>query len=191
MQKLIMMVLAATLAAGCSSSDKEPAELALNGLQTAASEAKPEIERFAPDRMAGVDSAVAAVKAKFDAEDYVGARAGVQSASGVVTAAAEDAAARKAQLSAEWAGFAGMPATVGQIEGKIADLDAMRRLPRGMTKSTLDGAKSSLDSAKELWSDAAEAHEDGDLVLAVNKAKQANPIIDALVKTLGIQAPAR
>jgi len=191
LQKLIMMVLAATLAAGCSSSDKEPAELAVEGLERAASAAKPEIERFAPDRMAGVDTAVAAVKARFDAEDYPGALAGVQSASGEVTSAAEAAAARKAQLSTEWAGFAGMPATVGQIEGRIADLDAMQRLPRGMTKSTLDGAKSSLDSAKDLWSEAADAQEDGDLVLAVSKAKQASPIVEALVKTLGVQAPAQ
>lgn len=190
MKKLIMMVLAATLAAGCAS-DKEPAELAVKGLETAASEARPEIERFAPDRLAGVDAAVAAVKSKFDGEDYAGALAGVQSASGAVTSAAEAAASRKAQLSTEWAGFAGMPATVGQIEGKIAEFDAMRRLPRGMNKSTLDGAKSSLESAKELWSDATDAHQDGDLVLAVNKANQASPIVDALVKTLGIQAPAR
>lgn len=191
MQKLIMMVLAATLAAGCSSSDKEPAQRAVEGLETAASAAKPDIERFAPDRMAAVDAAVAAVKSKYNAEDYAGALAGVQAASGEVSSAAEAAGARKAQLSKEWAEFAGMPTTVGQIEGRVAELEAMRRLPRGMTKTMLDSAKSSLDSAKELWSDAAEAQEDGNLVLAVNKAKEASPLVDALVKTLGIQTPAR
>jgi len=191
LQKLIMMVLAATLAVGCASSEKEPAELAVTGLEKAASEAKPEIERFAPERMAGVDAAVASVKSRFDAEDYAGALAGVQSASGEVTSAAEAAAARKAQLSTEWAGFTGMPATVGQIEGRIADLDAMRNLPRGMTKSTLDGAKTSLESAKDLWGEATEAQQDDDFVLAVSKANQARPIIESLVKTLGVQAPAQ
>lgn len=190
MKKLIMMVLAATLAAGCAS-DKEPAELAVTGLETAASNARPEIERFAPDRLAGVDAAVAAVKSKFDGGDYAGALAGVQSASGAVTSAAEAAAARKAQLSAEWAGYAGMPAAIGQIEARIAALDGVRRLPRGLDKTKLDGARSSLDSAKSLWSEASEAHQDGNLALAVSKANQASPIVDSLVKTLGIQAPAQ
>ena len=190
MKKLMFVMLAAALAVACSS-QKEPAEMAVNGLEKAAATAKPEIERFAPDRMAGVNDAVAAVKTKFDAGHYASVLADVQAASGTVTAAAEAAAARKAQLSTEWAAFAGMPETVGQVEARMAELTAMRRLPRGMNKARLDGAKSSLDSAKDLWDEASEAQQDGDLVLAVSKAKDARPLVDALVTTLGIQAPAR
>lgn len=190
MKKLMMVMLASAFAVACSS-QKEPAEMAVNGLETAAATAKPEIERFAPDRIAGVNDAVAAVRTKFDGGDYAGALADVQAASGTVTAAAEAAAARKAQLSTEWAGFAGMPAAVGQIETRMAELTAMRRLPRGMDKARLDGAKSSLDSAKGLWKEATDAQENGNLVLAVSKAKDASPIVEGLVTTLGIQAPAR
>lgn len=190
MKKLMMVLMASALAVACSS-QKEPAKQAVNGLERAADAAKPEIERFAPDRLAAVNDAVAAVKAKFDGGNYASAIADVQAASGTVTAAAEAAAARKSQLATEWAAFAGMPATVGQIEGRIAELGAMRRLPPGMDKARLDGAKSSLDSAKALWEEATDAQEDGDLMLAVSKAKDVKPLVDALVTTLGVQAPAR
>jgi hypothetical protein len=182
--KTLMMVLLATVFAVACSSEKEPAEMAVTGLETAASPVRPDI-------MAAVNAAVAAVKTKFDGGNYAGALADVQAASGTVTAAAEAAAARKAALSTEWAAFAGLPTTVGQIEARMSELAAMRRLPRGMDKARLDGARSSLDSAKALWDEATDAQEDGDLVLAVSKAKDASPMIESLVSTLGIATPAR
>lgn len=187
MKKLMMVILASVLAVACSS-QREPAEQAVDGLERAADAARPEIERFAPDRLAGVNDAVAAVKAKFDGGNYASVITDVQTASRTVTSAAEAAAARKSQLAGEWAAYAGMPATVGQIEGKIAELGAMRRLPRGMDKAMLDGAKSSLDSAKALWEEATDAQEDGNLAVAVAKAKEAKPLFDGLATTLGIQA---
>ena len=181
--------MASTLAVACSS-EKEPAQAALNGLETAVAEVKPDIERFAADRMAGVDDALKAVKAKFDDGNYAGALADVQGASSILTAAAEAAAARKAQLSADWAAFASMPAMIGRIKGKVSELDAMRRLPRGMDKAKLDGAKSSLDAVTELWDDASDAHDKGHLVVAVAKARQAKPIAESLMTTLGLSTAA-
>jgi len=184
-KQLLMLVVASTLAVACSS-EKEPAQAAVNGLETVVAAAKPDIERFAADRMPGVDDALNAVKAKFDDGSYAGALADVQPASGMLTAAAEAAAARKAQLSTDWARFANMPAMIGRIKGKVAELDAMRRLPRGLDKAKLDGAKSSLDAATELWDDASDAHDKGHLVVAVAKARQAKPIAESLLTTLGL-----
>ncbi len=187
MKKLLMLVLASTFVVACSS-DKEPAQAAVNGLEAAVDAAKPDIERFAADRMAAVDDGVKAAKAKLDDENYAGAMADVQSATSTLTAAAEAAASRKAQLSTEWATFTGMPAMIGQIKGKVAELDAMRRLPRGMNKATLDGAKSSMDSASDLWDEAAAAHDDGDLNVAVTKANEAKPMVESLMTTLGLSS---
>ncbi len=184
-KKLLMLVVASTLAVACSS-EKEPAQAAVNGLETAVADAKPDIERFAPDRMAGVNDAVKAVKAKLDDENYAGAIADVPAATGTLTSAAEAAAARKAQLSTDWATFTGVPVMVGQIKGKMEELEAMRRLPRGMTKATLDGAKSSLEAATDLWDDAEDAHGKGHLIVAVAKAREAKPIVESLMTTLGL-----
>jgi hypothetical protein len=184
-KRLLMFVVTATFAVACSS-EKEPAQAAVNGLETAVAAARPDIERFAADRMVAVDDALKTVKAKLDAENYAGAIADVPGATSTLKDAAEAAAARKTQLSTDWATFAGMPALVGQVKGKVAELDAMRRLPRGMTKDRLDGAKSSLDAATTLWDDATDAHDKGHLVVAVAKARQAKPIVESLMATLGI-----
>lgn len=187
MKKLLMLVVASTLAVACSS-EKEPAQAAMNGLETAVDAAKPDIERFAADRIAAVNDAVKAAKAKLDDENYAGALADVQGATKTLTAAAEEAAARKAQLSTDWATFTGMPAMIGQIKGRMAELNAMRRLPRGLNKATLDDAKSSVDTASELWDDASDAHGRGHLIVAVAKAKQAKPMVESLMTTLGVSA---
>lgn len=187
-KKRLMLVVVLSFAVACSS-QKEPADAAVKGLETAAAAAKPNIEQFAADRMAGVNDAVAAVRAKFDAKDYAGALADVPAASGMVTTAAEAAAARRAQLATDWAAYAGVPATIGLIKSKVAEIDAMRRLPRGMDRAQFDGAKSSLDSATTLWDEATDAHGKGDLVVAVSKATDAKPILDSLMTTLGLSAP--
>lgn len=182
-----MLVVAVSLAAACSS-QKEPAEAAVNGLQTAADAAGPNIEQFAADQMAGVNDAVAAVQAKFGAENYAGALADVPAATALVTTAAEAAAARRAQLATDWAAFSGMPASLGIIQSKVAELSALPRLPRGMDRAQFDGARSSLESATSLWDEASDAHNRGDLVVAVSKAKDAKPIVESLMTTLGLPA---
>ncbi|MGD9904777.1 MAG: hypothetical protein AB7U83_15040 [Vicinamibacterales bacterium] len=185
MKKILTLVVGGMLAVGCSS-DREPAQAAVNGLETAVAEARPEIEAYAADQLTAVDDAVKAVKAKFDDGHYAEALTDVKTASAVLTSAAERAATRKAELSTEWATFAGMPALIGQIKGRVDELGAMRRLPRGIDKAALDGAKSSLESANALWDDATEAHDDGNMAVAVAKASQAKPIVDSLLSTLGL-----
>ncbi len=164
--------------------------MAVNGLEKSAEAARPEIERFAADRMANVDAAVAAVKAKFDDGNFGGAMADAPAATNMVTAAAEAAAARKAQLSTEWATFAGMPAVIGQIKAKMGELEAMRRLPRGMDRAKLKSGQSSIESLTTLWDEATKAHDDGNLVIAVSKARDAKPIADSLWSGLGLAPPA-
>jgi hypothetical protein len=186
-KKLLMLVMSLSIVAACSSK-REPAEAAVNGLQTSADAAAPDIKRFAADQAAGVNDAVAAVKAKFDAGNYDAALADVPAATALVTTAAEAAAARRAQLSTDWASFTGMPVSIGRIKSRMDELTAMPRLPRGMDRAQFDGAKSSLESATSLWDEASDAHEKGDLVVAVAKAQAAKPIVESLMATLGLAA---
>lgn len=189
MTKLMAAALAAVITVACAS-QKEPAQLALSGLEQAVSAATPDLEKFAADQMTGVTDAVAGVKKKFDAGDYAGVIADVQAATTTVTAAVKAAADKKAALTAEWGSFAAMPAAVGQITAKLTELAGLRRLPMGMTKSTVDEAKTSLDKVTALWTDASGAFEKGDLTAAVAKAKDAKPMVDALMTTLGLAAAA-
>ena len=189
-KKLLMLMVISAFAVACSS-DREPAEAAVTGLESAVAAAKPNIEQFAADRLAGVEAAVAGVRTKFDAGNNAGALADVPAATNTLTAAAEAAAARRAQLATDWATFAGMPATVGQIKSKVDELSAMRRLPRGMDRAQFDGIKSSLESVTDLWDAASNVYGKGDLVVAVSKAKDVKPIVDSLMTTLGLPTAAK
>ena len=188
MTKLIAVALTAVVTVACAS-QKEPADMALKGLDTAVAAARPEIEKFAGDQLAGITDGVAAAKKKFESGDYAGVIADVQRVTGTVTAAAQAAAAKKAELTSEWASFATMPAMVGQVTTKLTELTGMRRLPAGMTKSTLDEAKTSLEKVNTLWTEASGAFASGDLTAAVAKAKDVKPMVDTLMSSLGM-APA-
>lgn len=188
-KKLIALILTAGMTLACAS-QKEPADLALKGLEQAVDAAKPEIELFAADQVAGLTDAVAAAKKKFDGGDYAGVVADVQTATGKLSAAAQTAAAKKAELTTEWATFATLPAMVGQITAKLTELTGMRRLPAGMTKTTLADAQGSLQKVNGIWTEASGAFAKGDLMAAVAKARDVEPMVETLMSSLGMAAAA-
>jgi hypothetical protein len=188
-KKLIALVLMAGVTVACAS-QKAPAEMALTGLEQAVTAAKPEIEMFAAAEMTGLTDAVGAAKKKFEGGDYAGVVADVQAVTAKLSAAAQTAAAKKAELTTEWATFAALPAMVGQVTAKLTELTAMRRLPAGMTKTTVDDAKLSLDKVNALWSEASGAFEKGDLMAAVAKARDVKPMVETLMSSLGVAAAA-
>jgi len=65
-------------------------------------------------------------------------------ASAALSAAAGMAATKKAELTTEWAGFATMPAVVGQVTARLSELTAMRRLPAGLSTKAVNEATTSL-----------------------------------------------
>jgi len=81
-------------------------------------------------------------------------------------------------------------AMVGQVTTKLTELTGMRRLPAGMTKSTLDEAKTSLEKVNTLWTEASGAFSSGDLTAAVAKARDVKPMVDPLMSSLGMAAAA-
>lgn len=189
LKKLLALVLTAGVTVACAS-QKAPAEMSLKVLEQAVTAAKPEIEMFAADQMTALTDAIAAAKTKFEGGDYAGVVADVQSVTARLSTAVQAAAAKKAELATEWASFATLPAMVGQVTAKVTELTGMRRLPAGMTKSTVDEAKVSLDKVNALWTEASGAFEKGDLMAAVAKARDVKPMIDTLMSALGVAASA-
>src|SRR5512139_2309670 len=141
MRTLHILAVAAlvSMSAACAS-QKAPAEAAVQALDAAVAAARPEIERFAPDRWPAVAEAVAGVQTKLAAADYAGVLADVQGAHARVDEATKAAAERKTALVQEWGAFAGIPAMVQRATQKIAEITASRRMPRGMDRASLEGA---------------------------------------------------
>lgn len=189
MKKLAAVVFAVVVTVACAS-QKAPAQFALDGLDKAVDAAQPEIAQFAADQMAGLTGAVAAAKSKFDAGDYAGVLSDVQTVTASLGEATKAAAAKKAELTTEWASFATLPAMAGQVTAKLTELGAMRRLPKGLDAAAIDTAKASLEKANGLWAEASGAFAKGELTEAVAKARDAKPMVDALMNSLGLAAAA-
>ncbi len=189
MKKLMAIVAVAVVTVACAN-QKAPAEMALKGLESAVTAAQPEIDKFAGDQMAGLTDAVAAAKKKFEAGDYPGVLTDVPAVTAKVSELVSAATAKKAALTAEWGTMASLPATVAQITAKVTELGAMKRLPAGMDKTAVEGAKTSLASVTTLWTDASAAFEKGDLVNAVAKAKDVQAMASTLMTSLGMAAAA-
>ena len=170
MKKLMAVVVVAAVTVACAN-QKAPAEMALKGLESAMTAAQPEIEKFAGDQMAGLGDALAATRKKFEAGDYPGVLTDVPTVTAKVSQLASAAAAVKAGLVTEWGTMASLPATVAQITARVTELGAMKRLPAGLDKTAVEGAKTSLASVTTLWSDASAAFEKGDLVNAVARPR--------------------
>ena len=189
MKKLAAVVFAVVVTVACAS-QKAPAQFALDGLDKAVAAAQPEIAQFAAGQMTGITSAVAAAKAKFEAGDYAGVLSDVQTVTASLGEAAKAAAAKKTELTTEWASYATLPAMVGQVTARLTELGAMRRLPKGLDAAAIDGAKVSLEKANALWAEASGAFAKGELTDAVAKARDARPVVDSLMSTLGLTATA-
>lgn len=189
MKKLMAIVAVAIVTVACEN-QKAPAEMALKGLESAMTAAQPEIEKFAGDQMPGLSGAVAATRKKFEAGDYPGVLTDVPTVTAKVSQLASAAAAVKAGLVTEWGTMASLPATVAQITARVTELGAMKRLPAGLDKTAVEGAKTSLASVTTLWSDASAAFEKGDLVNAVAKAKDVQTMASTLMTSLGMAAAA-
>lgn len=152
--------------------------------------AGPEIEQYASAEMAGLTASMDALKKKLADGDYAGVLTDATSLTSQIASAGQAAATKKAALAAEWTSMSTMPAMVAQVQAKIDELSKARRLPRGMNKATLDGAKTSLESVNQMWAEATAAQQKGDLAAAVAKAKEVKPMVDNLMGTLGIAMPA-
>ncbi len=78
------------------------------------------------------------------------------------------------------------------IRSKLAELAAMRKLPRACDKAGLEQAKSGLSQFEQGRTEAGTAAQSGDLVSATEKARAADAKARELLKTLGLppDAPA-
>jgi hypothetical protein len=183
--KTLAVLAIVTLATACAS-QKEPAEAAVQGMESTVAAARPEIERFAADQWPAIDEAAAAVRRKLTAGDYAGVLADAPGVHAKVAAAASAVADRKAALVQEWGGFSGIPAMVQQVAQKVAEITTSRRLPAGMDRAALAGAQATLSRVTGMMAEASKAYESGDLAAAVAKAREIKNLVEPLMATLGL-----
>ncbi|HEY1236410.1 MAG TPA: hypothetical protein VGH22_23725 [Candidatus Binatia bacterium] len=166
--------IAAALLVACGSRDKGPAETALKAAEEAINTMKGEASKYLPDQVSALDASLATTKDKFAKGDYQAVLSDAPALTAKAQEVASAAAAKKAELTKSWENMsAGMPRVVEAIKSRVDILSQSKKLPAGMSKETLDQARTGLSEITQQWTAATEAAKGGNLADAAAKASSA------------------
>jgi predicted small secreted protein len=189
----LLAALSAVLLFGCNT-QKGPAEQAVMSAGAALDAVRDEAQKYAPEKLGGVEAQLSDIKGSFEKGDY----AGVLKAAPAMTAALaslKDAVAAKkmeaeqalAKAKDDWGpASAAVPKMVDEIAKRVETLAKTKKLPKGVTKEAVAAAKTGLDSLKSAWGDAASASSSGDYTTAMAKAQAVKDKAAAIMKSLGM-----
>ena len=196
MKKQFTWLLAATMAVllvGCAN-NKGPAQQAIAGAESTLAAVRDAAQKYAPDQLQTVDAQLAQVKEQFNRGDYKSVMANIPALNSAIaslkdTASAKQAEAEQAMVKAKdaWGGVStDLPKMVSAIQSRVDVLSKSHHLPKGVTKESLDQAKSGLDAMKSAWSDAQSAASGGDYTTAMSKAQAAKDQGEQIMHSLGM-----
>jgi hypothetical protein len=191
--RLLASVLAACAIVACSPM-KEPAAAALADANNALQKISPEGQKYAPAELATVTDQVSTMKAAFDREDYQTVLNMVAKVAPNLKLLAGTIANKKSEatiaLKEQWAALSrDVPSAIAAAETRVAELSKARKLPKGVSKTALDGAGAAIDSAKHDWSESTSARTASQVDDAVAKGKAAHAKLAELMASLGAELP--
>jgi len=177
------LVLLAGFAVACSS--KAPAQAALQAAEQAVAGVRGDAKAFVPDQFKALEADLADARTKFEAGNY---QAALEVAQGLPAKAQEAAAAvsaRRTELVQAWGDMqSSLPGLVEQAQTRLAELTKMRRLPPGLDKAKVDSARTDLEAVTAQWKDATALMDGGDLIKAVEAAKEVKAKAEAVLSSL-------
>src|SRR5262249_47558147 len=108
----------------------------------------------------------------------------------IPTKANEVAAAAKAkkdELAKAWESLSkDVTASIGAITAKVTELSAMKKLPKGIDKAKVEGAKTSLEGLTKSWADAGAAAAAGSWNDALKKGGEVKAKASEVMASLGM-----
>ena len=186
----ITAAIAGLVLVACESADKAPAAAAITTAQTAIDAVKGEAAKYVPDQVKSVEDALAAAKANFEKKDFKAALTGAQDAAAKAKDLGAAAAAKKAELTKAWEEVSsGVPQLAAAIKSRVDILSQSKKLPAGLDKAKLDGAKADLAALNQSWTEASEAFKSGNVTDAVGKARVAKDKAVEAMTALNMTVP--
>jgi hypothetical protein len=187
--KLASLALAVAIAAACSS-QKDPAAAAIAAADAAWAAVKAETAKLVPDQAKSVDAAIAAAKDAFAKGDYAKALKDATGVTALVADAQKAATAKKEEWVAAWRT---LDSTVGSaltaIGTQVDALATAKKLPAGVEKTAVEGAKATLASAQQMYADAKALYQSGDYDAALKKAGAIKDEVGKIMTSLKLEMP--
>ena len=186
----IAVGVAGLLTVACGDGGRATADAAIQSLQSSYDAVKPDAEKYVPEQTRSVDEELAGVKAAFQSEEYTKALTDAQALTPKVTELGAAAAAKKAELTKSWEGLsATLPGVVESIQTRVTELSKARRLPRGMSKDTVETAKAGVAEISSTWSAAVSSAQSANLTDAMSKAQMVKTKASEIMTSLGMPVP--
>jgi hypothetical protein len=183
-------LMAAVLVAACGSADKAPAEAAIKAAEAALASVRTDAAKLVPDQLRLLEDGLTSAKASFDKGDYTAALGSAKSVAAKAGDLASAVATKRAELTRTWTDVsAGVPKMAEAIQSRVDILSQSKKLPAGLDKDKLEGAKAGLASLKQSWADASAAYSAGNLTDAVTKARTAKDKAVETMTALNMQVP--
>ena len=180
----------AVLSAACGGG-KAPAEAAIKAAQDAYAPVSAEAEKYVPDQAKAIQDSIASAQTAVTNGDYAGALQQAQAIPAKVSELGPAIEAKKAELTAAWTEMSGsVPKMVAALQSRVDILGKSKGLPAGVTKETVEAAKSGAASAAQSWSEATAAAQSGDAATAAAKGAAVQAQVMDLMKSLNMQVPA-
>ncbi|HEV2064235.1 MAG TPA: hypothetical protein VGS00_06770, partial [Thermoanaerobaculia bacterium] len=149
----------------------------------------PVAEKFVPDQMKALSDSLAGAKDKFGKGDYAGAMVAAKDIPAKASEVVAAAKAKKEELSKAWESLSkDVTASKGAITARFGELAAMKKLPKGMDKAKVDGAKADFDAANQAWGQAEDAAKAGNWTEAMHKGGEVKAKHQEIMSTLGMPA---
>ena len=186
----IALVIAALMLVACESAEKAPAAAAITAAQAAVDAIKGEARKYMPDQVKSIEDALAGAKASFEKNDFKAALTGAQDVAAKAKDLGAAAAAKKAQLTKSWEEMSsGVPKMAEAIKSRVDILSQSKKLPAGLDKAKLDGAKTDLATLNQSWTEASSAYQSGNVNDAVAKAEAAKTKAVEIMTALNMTVP--
>ncbi len=183
---VIALVMVALFFVACSR-DKGPAEAAIKAAEEALNASKAEASKYVPDQVKSVEDALKAAKDQFAKGEYTGALNAAKDLPAKAKDLGSAAAAKKAELTKSWEELSGsVPKMIEAIKTKVDTLEKSKKLPKGMDKGKVEGAKAGLAEVTQGWTDADNAAKAGNLTEAMAKGKTVKDKATEIMSTLAI-----
>jgi len=190
---LVIGLMASTLLAvgGCSRA-KDDATRAVSAAEASLASVREDAAKYMAAELQSVDSSVTALKESMAKGDYKvvvanapGVNSSIESLKAGVAAKMEENRA----AGAEWSTYStAVPQMVTALQSRVDTLSKSKRMPKNLDATAFGTVQTDLETMKVEWAAASAAHDSGNDIDAVAKAKSAKATGERLLTQLGMNS---
>lgn len=187
--KVSALAVALAVAAACES-QKIPAEAAMKAAETAWAAVSAEATKYVPDQAKGIEQALQTAKDSLAKGNYEAVIKDAAALPAKIADLQKAVAAKKDEWTAAWRTLdSTLSSGLTAVQAKVDELAKAKKLPAGVDKTAVEGAKTALTAAQQALEQAKVAFQNADYEGALAKGNQVRADVAKIVADLKLEMP--